>query len=166
MSNRLRFVLPALLVVAAFACAPAAFARSHWNVGVNFGFPGVSIGYSDYGHRGHGWGGNYYGGVSYYGGGYYGGGYGSYYAPVRYRPAYYGPSYYGPSYYGYGGSYYYSRPVGSVVYYDREPPRRYREVRRYDDRGYRDEGYRDDGYREARHGRRATYYDRDADYRR
>lgn len=155
MSIRLRFVLPALLVVAAFACAPAAFARSHWNVGVNFGFPGVSIGYSDYGHRGHGWGGNYYGGF-----------YGSYYAPVRYRPAYYGPSYYGPayygpSYYGYGGSYYYSRPVGSVVYYDREPPRRYRETRRYDDRGYRD-----DGHREARHGRRATYYDRDTDYRR
>lgn len=155
MSIRLRFVLPALLIVAAFACAPAAFARSHWNVGVNFGFPGVSIGYSDYGHRGHGWGGNYHGGF-----------YGSYYAPVRYRPVYYGPSYYGPayygpSYYGYGGSYYYSRPVGSVVYYDREPPRRYRETRRYDDRGYRD-----DGYREARHGRRATYYDRDADYRR
>ena len=97
MSSRLRFVLPALLIVAAFACAPSAFARSHWNVGVNFGFPGVSIGYSDYGHRGHGWGGNYYGG---------------YYAPVRYRPVYYGPSYhaaayYGPGYYGYGGSYYY-----------------------------------------------------------
>lgn len=152
MSSRLRFVLPALLIVAAFACAPSAFARSHWNVGVNFGFPGVSIGYSDYGHRGHGWGGNYYGG---------------YYAPVRYRPVYYGPSYhaaayYGPGYYGYGGSYYYSRPVGSVVYYDQEPPRRHREVRRYDDRDY----YDDDRYGGTRHGRRATYYDRDADYRR
>ena len=155
MSNRLRFVLPALLVVAAFAFAPAAFARSHWSVGVNLGFPGVSIGYSDYGHRGHGWGGNYYGGF-----------YGSYYAPIHYRtsyyaPVYYGPAYYGPSYYGYGGSYYYSRPAGNVVYYDREPPRRYREVRRYDDRDYRD-----DGYREVRHDRRATYYDRDAQYRR
>lgn len=160
MSKRLRFVLPALLFVAAFALAPAAFARSHWSV--SLGFPGVSIGYADYGHRGHGWGGNYYSG------GYYGRGYGSYYAPVHYRsayygPSYYGPAYYGPGYYGYGGGYYsyYSRPVGSVVYYDHEPRRHHRAVRSYDDRGYRD-----DGYRETRHGRRATYYDRDADYRR
>lgn len=154
MSKRLRFVLPALLVVAAFALAPTAFARSHWSVSI--GFPGVGIGYSDYGHRGHGWGGNYH-----YGG-YYGGGYGGYYAyaPIRYRTAYYGPAYYGPSYYGYGGSYYYSRPVGSVVYYDHEPRRHHRRVERYDD------GYYDDGYRHTRHGRRATYYDRDADYRR
>lgn len=156
MSNRLRSMLPALLVVAAFAVTPAAFARSHWSVGVNLGFPGVSIGYSDHGYRGHGWGGNYYGGM-----------YGSYYAPSYYRSVYYAPSYYaprhyGPSHYGYGGSYYYSRPASNVVYYDREPPRRHREVRRYDDRGYGDDGY----HRESRHGRRATYYDRDADYRR
>lgn len=156
MSNRLRFVLPALLVVAAFAFAPTAFARSHWSVGVNLGFPGVSIGYSDYGHRGHGWGGNYYGG---YRGGYYG----AYYSPAHYHggwhgPSWYGAGYYGPSYYGFGGSYYYSsRPAASVVYYDREPPRRYREVRRYQNDGYRDDGYQ---------GRRATYYDRDAVYRR
>ncbi|HEX7769213.1 MAG TPA: hypothetical protein VF422_04205 [Dokdonella sp.] len=162
MSNRLRFVLPALLAVAAFAFAPVAFARSHWSVGVNLGFPGVSIGYADYGHRGHGWGGNYY-----YGG-YYGGYHasrhyhGSYYGPSWYGAGYYAPIYYGPRYYGYGGAYYYSRPAASVVYYDREPPRRYREVRRYEERGYQDDGY----YRESRHGRRATYYDRDADYRR
>ena len=61
-----------------------------------------------------------------------------------------------------GFKYYYSRPAASVVYYDREPPRRYREVRRYEERGYQDDGY----HRESRHGRRATYYDRDADYRR
>ena len=46
---------------------------------MSLGFPGVSIGYADYGHRGHGWGGNYYGG---YYSGYYGRGYGSYYAPI------------------------------------------------------------------------------------
>jgi hypothetical protein len=162
MSKRLRFLLPALLVVAAFAVAPAAFARSHWSVGVNLGFPGVSIGYADYGHRGHGWGGNYYGG---YGG--YAGYYGGHHAPVYYRPAYYGPTwygptYYGPRYYGYGGSAYYSRPVGSVVYYDHEPRRHHRRVELHD--GYRDRP--DDGYRDGRQDRRASYYDRDADYRR
>jgi hypothetical protein len=162
MSKRLRFLLPALLVVAAFAVAPAAFARSHWSVGVNLGFPGVSIGYADYGHRGHGWGGNYYGG---YGG--YAGYYGGHHAPVYYRPAYYGPTwygptYYGPRYYGYGGSAYYSRPVGSVVYYDHEPRRHHRRVELHD--GYRDRP--DDGYRDGGQDRRASYYDRDADYRR
>lgn len=160
MSKRLRLLLPALLVVAAFAVAPAAFAGSHWSVGVSF--PGVSIGYADHGHHGHGWGGNYYGG---YGG--YGGYYGGHYAAVRYRPAYYGPSwygptYYGPSYYGYGGSAYYSRPVGSVVYYNHEPRRHHGRVQLHD--GYRDRA--DDGYRDDRNGRRASYYDRDVDYRR
>lgn len=174
MSRRLSFSLTALVALAAFTIAPSAFARSQWSIGI--GFPGVSIGYSDYGRHGHGWGGNYYGGY---------GGYGGYYAPIHHRPAYhgsyysygpsyygasyysrgyYGPSYYGPSYYApvsYGASYYYSRPA-SVVYYDREPVRVHRTSRRHSD-GYRDDDRdddRDDGYR------RASYYDRDAGYRR
>jgi hypothetical protein len=160
MSRRLSFPLTALLALAAFAIAPSvALARSHWSIGI--GFPGVSIGYSDYGRHGHGWGGNYYGGY---------GGYAGYYAPIHHRPVYYGaysygPSYYGPSYYGpayhapvsYSAGYYYSRPA-AVVYYDREPVRYHRTSRRHAD-GYRDHD-RDDGYR------RASYYDRDAEYRR
>ncbi len=162
MSRRLSFSLPAMFALAALAIAPSAFARSQWSIGI--GFPGVSIGYSDYGRYGHGWGGNYHGGY----GGY--GGYGAYYAPIHHRPAYrgpyygasyYSPVYYGPSYYApvsYGASYYYSRPA-TVIYYDREPPRHHRTSRSHYSDGYRDDD-RDDGYR------RASYYDRDADYRR
>ena len=76
-----------LLVAAGLALTPAAFARSHVDIGI--AAPGVSLGYSSGYHR-HG----YYG--------YYGGYYGpSYY----YAPAYYAPAYYGPSYYNYGNCY-------------------------------------------------------------
>ena len=139
MRTKVRFALFGLLVAAGFALAPAAFARGHLSIGVNLGFPGVSLGYSDCRHCG--WGGNYY----------YGGGYATYYAPSYYAaPVYYGPSYYSyPAY----SSVYYSAPVGRVHYSDR-----------YRDRGYR--GYRDGGhyYRDGG-GHRATYYDR-GNYRR
>lgn len=129
----LRYAVLGLLFAAGLVFAPASFARGHhghWNVSLNFGFPGVAVGYSNYG-----WGGGY--------GGYYGG-YTSYYSP-----AYYG---YGPAYYGY------SAPVVyRSAYYDRPYYRSYRSHGSYD-RGYsygRDRGYRDDrGYR------RASYYDR------
>jgi hypothetical protein len=163
MRNNIRSLLFGVVVAAGLVAAPLALARSHWNVGVNLGFPGVSIGYSDYG-RGHGWGGNYGGG--YYGGGYgYGyGGYGhgghhsSHVSLGYYGSGYYGSSYYGPSYYGPS---YYSSPASQVVYYDRPPVRRvYRSERRYESRRDDDRGYRND------YANRATYYDRGDDYRR
>jgi hypothetical protein len=134
MFTKVRFAVSGLLVAASLALAPAAFARSHWNVGVNIGLPGIGIGFSDYGRHGRGWGGNYYGGGYYgYGGGYYGG---YVAAPVYYSPAYYAPAYYGPSYYG-----------GSVYYSDR-PSHRY-----YDRHDRRDD-------RRGNYGHRASYYDR------
>lgn len=108
MRKKLRIALAGLLVAAGFALAPAAFARSHWNVGINLGFPGISLGYSDCRHCG--WGGNYV----------YGGYYGGYYAP-----AYYGPVY-RPVYYDY--------PVRRVY----RTTTRYYGPDRYYDRGYRD----------------------------
>jgi len=75
-----------LLVAAGLALTPAAFARTHVDVGI--GVPGAYVGYHD-GYRGHGYYGGYYGG----------------YAPAYYAPYYYGPSYYAPAYYGYGGYY-------------------------------------------------------------
>lgn len=137
MRNKLRIAFAGLLVAASLAFAPAAFARSHWNVGINLGFPGVSLGYSS-GCRHCGWGGNYV-----YGG--YYGGYSGYYAPAYYgpvyRPVYYDyPTYYSPVYY--------SAPVRRVY----RTTTRYYETDRYYDR---DRAY-DRGY----NGRRATYYDR------
>src|SRR5262249_34064831 len=75
-----------LLVAAGLALTPAAFARTHVDVGI--GAPGGYIGYHD-GYRHHG---GYYG----YVGGYY---------PSYYAPAYYGPAYYPSAYYGYGPYY-------------------------------------------------------------
>jgi len=75
-----------LLVAAGLALTPAAFARSHVDIGINA--PGVSLGYYS-GHHHHG----YYGYGGYYGPSYY------------YAPAYYAPAYYGPSYYNYGSCY-------------------------------------------------------------
>jgi hypothetical protein len=95
MRNKIRFVMFGLLIAASMALAPAAFARGHVSIVLNFGFPGFGIGY-------------------------YGGGYSAYAyapAPVYYGPAYYAPAYYpasvyyGPSYYDYGPSYY-----GTVYY--------------------------------------------------
>jgi hypothetical protein len=140
MRNTVRFAVFGLLIAASFVLAPAAFARGHWNVGVNIGLPGVSLGYSDCRHCG--WGGNYYGG------GYYSG----YYAPAYYAPAYYEPAYYGPSYYSY--------PAYGAVYYGGYGGR---SSHRYYDRG-RDHHYRDDRGR-GDYGHRATYYDRGGDYR-
>ncbi|NCT68143.1 MAG: hypothetical protein GXC76_10975 [Rhodanobacteraceae bacterium] len=142
MRNTFRYMVLGLLMAAGVAAAPAAFARSHWNVGINLGFPGVSIGYSDCRHCGYGWGGNYV--------------YGSYaYAPAYYAPApayySYSPAYYGPNYYSY--------PSYGTVYYSDRPVRRvYHSERRYDDVGrYHDRG----GHRDGRdYGHRATYYDR------
>jgi hypothetical protein len=147
MRKSIRSFVMGVLVAAGLALAPAAFARSHWNVGIGIGLPGISIGYSDCRHCGRGWGGNYY-----YGGGYYGG-YSSYYAPAYYGPTYYSPSYYDAGYYG--PSYYY--PSYGVRYYDRPS-------HRYYGNGYRDHGYRDGGYRHhdrGDYGHRASYYDRD-----
>ena len=73
-----------LLVAAGLALTPAAFARTHVDIGINA--PGVSLGYYG-GHRHHG----YYGSYGYYGG---------YYGPTYYAPAYYEPAYYAPAYYG------------------------------------------------------------------
>lgn len=163
MRNKAQLTLFGILVAVGLALAPSAFARSHWNVGVNLGFPGVSIGYSgNHGHhRGHGygWGGNYYGGGHYgYGLGYRGGYYSSYAAPAYYG-GYYGGGYYGPSY-SYGASYR-SYPVSRVVYYDQRPVRRvYRSERHYSYRDDDDRGHRGD------YANRATYYDRGEDYRR
>lgn len=153
MRKSIRSFVMGVLVAAGLALAPAAFARSHWNVGIGIGLPGVSIGYSDCHHCGRGWGGNYY-----YGGGYYS----SYYAPAYYGPTYYGPTYYDAGYYG--PSYYY--PSYGVRYYDRPSHRYYGNG--YRDHGYRDHGYRDGGYRHhdrGDYGHRASYYDRDGDYR-
>lgn len=128
MRNKIRLVIFGVLVAAGFALAPAAFARSHWNVGINIGLPGVSLGYSDCRHCG--WGGGYYGYA---------------YAPRYYAPAYYAPAYtyYAPAPYGYGygypvrGAVYYSRPVyRGHVYHDRGYAQR---ARYYDRGGY---GYR------------------------
>ncbi|MEO7430954.1 MAG: hypothetical protein ABIR62_02795 [Dokdonella sp.] len=139
MFTKVRFAAFGVLVAASFALAPAAFARSHWNVGVSIGLPGIGIGYSDYGRHGRGWGGNYYGGASYgYGGGYYGGVYAP--APVYYSPSYYAPAYYAPAYYN-GGGYY----GGTSVRYSDRPSHRYYD--RHESRG------RDGGHR-------ASYYDR------
>ena len=68
-----------ILATAGLALAPAAFARTYVDVGVNA--PGVSIGY--YGGHHHG----YYGSVGYY-------------DPYYYRTYSYAPVYYEP--YGYG----------------------------------------------------------------
>lgn len=73
-----------LLAAAGLALAPAAFARTYVDVGINA--PGVSVGYYG-GHHHHGW----YGSV----GGYYAPGYYDYYPSYYYAPAYYEP-------YGYG----------------------------------------------------------------
>lgn len=149
--NRFRFAVLGLLIAVGFAFAPASFARSHWNVGVNIGFPGFSLGYSDCRHCGRGWGGNYYGGY-----------YSSYYAPAYYAPTYYAPAYYSsPAYYG---SVYYDRP-----YYRSHYSNRY--DRGYSDRGYRGRGYdgrssNGRGYDRGRdYGQRATYYDRGYNHR-
>jgi hypothetical protein len=134
-----RLAVLGLLIVTGLAFAPASFARGghhhgHWNVSLNFGYPGVGIGYSNWG------GGRYYGGYS---------------APVYYD---YGPTYY--SYPRYYGSYYYDRPYYRSYNRHRHYDRGYsydRGYRNYD-RGYRsyDRGYRnyDRGYQ------RANYYDR------
>jgi len=70
-----------LLAVAGIALAPAAFARTYVDVGVNV--PGVSVGYYG-GHHHHGW----YGSVGYYD---------PYYRPYYYS---YSPTYYDPYYSG------------------------------------------------------------------
>jgi hypothetical protein len=138
--RKVRFALFGLLVAAGFALAPAAFARSHWNVGIGIGLPGVNIGYSDCRHCGRG---------------YYGGGYASFYSPTYYAPAYYAPaySYYEPADYGY--------PAYGAVYYDRPVYRHRYHVGRYEGRGHHRDygrGYDRDG------GHRARYYDRDNGY--
>ena len=69
-----------LLAAASLALAPAAFARTYVDVGVNA--PGVSLGYH-HGRYHHG----YYGTVGYY-------------SPYYYYPYNYAPTYYEP--YGYG----------------------------------------------------------------
>lgn len=128
----LRLAVLGLLVIAGLAFAPASFARGHhhghWNVSLNFGYPGVGIGYSNYG-----WGGGYYS---------------AYYAPTYYyRPVYYGyPAYY--------SSYYYDRPYYRTTYrrvhYDRgyrSYDRGYRSYDRGYDRGYHRASYYDRGYR-------------------
>ncbi len=134
MLGRTRIALFGIVVAAGLAMTPAAFARSHWNVGVNIGFPGISIGYANCCR-----GGRYYGGYA---------------APVYYGSAYYSPAYY-PSYYYDSYPYYPAR----VEYYDSRPAYR-------GDRGYYRHGHDRDsrGYRD--YGHRATYYDRDGDYRR
>lgn len=113
MKIRFRHAAAGLLAAFALLAAPVAMARSAWNVGLNFGYPGVSIGYSNWSGRHHGgWGASwsyrspaYYGGWNYYAPrsyySYYPAPryYGGYYAPVVYRPAYYpAPRYYGSGY--------------------------------------------------------------------
>lgn len=87
-----RAIAIGLLIAAGLALTPAAFAHTHWDIGVSV--PGVSIGY---GHGGRYWGNHGY--VNVYGGGYYG-------------PAYYGPTYYAPApvYYAPAPAYYYDDP--------------------------------------------------------
>lgn len=77
----IRATVLGLLAAAGLALAPAAFARTYVDVGVNA--PGVSVGYYS-GHHHHGW----YG----YAGGYYG--------PRYYPSYYYAPTYYDPYYSG------------------------------------------------------------------
>lgn len=122
----LRYAVLGLLFAAGLVFAPASFARGHhghWNVSLNFGFPGVAVGYSNYGWGGYG---GYYG--SYYSPAYYG-----YSAPVVYRSVYYDRPYY--------------RSYRSHVSYDRGysygRDRGYRDY----DRGYRRASYYDRGYR-------------------
>ena len=69
-----------LLAAAGLALAPAAFARTYVDVGINA--PGVSVGYYG-GHHYHGW----YGSAGYYD---------PYYRPYYYS---YSPTYYDPYYY-------------------------------------------------------------------
>lgn len=76
----IRAMVLGLLAAAGFALAPAAFARTYVDVGINA--PGVSVGYYG-GHHHHGW----YGSVGYY-------------DPYYYRPYYYAPTYYAPYDYG------------------------------------------------------------------
>lgn len=83
----IRAMVLALLAAAGLALAPAAFARTYVDVGINA--PGVSIGYYG-GHHHHG---GYIGVNS----GYYYPGYYRYYAPAYY-PAYYDDYYYGRCY--------------------------------------------------------------------
>lgn len=73
----IRAMVLGLLAAAGIALAPAAFARTYVDVGINA--PGVSVGY--YGGYRHGW----YGSVGYY--------------DPYYRPYYYAPTYYDPYYY-------------------------------------------------------------------
>ncbi len=164
MRNNFRLLMLGAVVAAGLAAAPAAFARSHWNVGIYLGFPGLSIGYSDYGH-GHGWGGNYYGGGYYGHGGHHG--HGSHISLGYYGSGYYGSGYYGAGYYGSGyyGPSYYSYPATEVVYYDRRPVRRVYRSEYRSERGY-ETRYDDRGYRDDRGLNRATYYDRGDGYRR
>lgn len=128
-----RLALACALFVAAFAAAPLASARSHWNVGINLGFPGVSLGYSDCRHCGS-W------GIGYAGPAYYGGFGRSWYRPVRraYVTGWYAPP---VAYYP---------PVRRVTYH--RVTRYTHRDGRYDDRYGYDRGY--DGRA------RATYYDR------
>ena len=79
-----RAMVYGLLIATGVALTPAAFARTHVDVGI--GVPGGYIGYHD-GYRHHG------------GYGYVGGYYPGYYAPY-YRPTYYAPAYYDSGYYG------------------------------------------------------------------
>jgi hypothetical protein len=80
----IRAMVLGLLAAAGLALAPAAFARTYVDVGINA--PGVSVGYYG-GHHHHGW----YGSV----------GYGGYYAPYYYPSSYYyAPTYYDPYYSG------------------------------------------------------------------
>jgi len=125
--SKFRYVVFALLVAACFA-APAAFARSHVSVGVNLGFPGVSLGYSDCRHCGWGY------------------GYSTYYAPAYYAPTYYAPA---PVYYDYPA-------YGSVYYYDRPYRGHYRGGygRGYD---RHDHGRRDYGHRASYYDRGGSY---------
>lgn len=83
-----RAMVLGLLVATGLALTPAAFARSHFSVGI--AVPGVSVGYGP--------------GYGYYAPAYYGRGY---YDPYYYDSYYYGPSvvYYG----GYGGHHRYYR---------------------------------------------------------
>src|SRR5581483_4191560 len=89
-----RAMVLGLLATAAIGLAPAAFARTHYSVGVSV--PGVTLAY------GHGWHGHGHGYVGF--GGYYGG----------YYPGYY----YGPAYYGRPYGYYYGRCY-APGFYDR-----------------------------------------------
>jgi hypothetical protein len=77
----IRAIVLGAVAAAGLALAPAAFARTYVDVGVNA--PGVSLGYYG-GHHHHGW----YGSVGYYDPYYY-------YPSYTYAPAYYEPYSYG-----------------------------------------------------------------------